>query len=189
MQKIFARIEKEIGPIDVLVNNAGNAFGWELAQEANLDDWEKCVDLNIKGLLSCAHSALPGMVKRNQGHIVNLGSIAGSYPYPRGNVYCGTKAFVHQFSLCLRADLLGTQVRVSCVEPGLVGGTEFSITRFHGDEAKAKSVYEKTEPLEAEDIAEVVYFCVSLPTRVNLNTVELMPVMQAFNPPAVYRRN
>lgn len=187
VEKTFARIEKEVGPIDVLVNNAGAAFGLDPAQKAHFEEWEKCIDLNIKGLISCAQSVLAGMVKRNRGDIINLGSVAGLYPYPGGNIYCGTKAFVRQFSLCLRADLLGTRVRVSCIEPGLVGGTEFSDVRFHGDKAKAASTYAKTEPLQPEDVAEVIYFCTSLPSHVNVNALELMPVMQAFAPLAVHR--
>lgn len=187
VENVFAQIEKEIGSVDILVNNAGGAFGLDRAHEASLDDWEKNVDVNIKGLLYCTHSALPGMVKRNQGHIINVGSVAGTYPYPGGNVYGGTKAFVHQFSLNLRADLLGTFVRVSCVEPGLVGSTEFSLVRFHGDETRAKKVYEKTQPLQPEDIAEVIYFCSSVPSHVNINTLELMPVGQAFSPLTVYK--
>jgi 3-hydroxy acid dehydrogenase / malonic semialdehyde reductase len=187
VEKVFDHIEKELGAIDILINNAGCAFGLDKAQDAKLDEWETCIDVNINGLLYCTHSALPAMVKRNQGHIINLGSVAGLYPYPGGNVYCGTKAFVHQFSLSLRSDLLGTEVRVSCIEPGLVGGTEFSVVRFHGDETKAKSLYEKTKPLLPDDIAEVVYFCASLPSHVNINTVELMPVVQAFAPLSVYK--
>lgn len=174
------RIFKEIGPIDVLVNNAGVALGLDRAQEADLHEWEKCIDVNIKGLIYCTHTALPGMVTRNKGHIINIGSTAGTYPYPGGNVYCGTKAFVEQFSLSLRSDLLGTQVRVSCIEPGLTGGTEFSKVRFRGDESRVKSIYEKTQPLQPEDIAEVVYFCTTLPPHVNINTIEMMPVCQAF---------
>lgn len=187
VEKTFAQIENEMGAIDILVNNAGAAFGLEKAHEANLDDWEKCINVNINGLMFCTHSALPGMVKRNRGHIVNLGSVAGHCPYPGGNVYGGTKAFVHQFSLNLRADLLGTHVRVSCIEPGLTGGTEFSKVRFRGDELKARSVYEKTQPLQAEDIAEAIYFCTSAPSHVNINMIEMMPVVQAFSPLAIHR--
>lgn len=183
VEKVF----KEIGLVDVLVNNAGGAFGLDLAQDANLKEWEQCIEVNINGLIYCTHSVLPGMVKRNQGHIINIGSTAGTYPYPGGNVYSGTKAFVEQFSLNLRADLLGTQVRVSCIEPGLTGETEFSKVRFRGDEAKAKNVYEKTKPLKPEDIAEVIYFCATLPPHVNINTVEMMPVSQAFSSLAVHR--
>lgn len=187
VQEVFARIEKEAGPIDILVNNAGGAFGLDRAQEASLDDWEHCIDVNIKGLTYCTHSVLPHMVARNRGHIINIGSVAALYPYPGGNAYSGAKAFVHQFSLSLRADLSGTKVRVSCIEPGLVGGTEFSVVRFHGDDARAKKVYEKTEPLQPEDIAEVIYFCASLPPHVNINMLELMPVHQSFAPLSISR--
>ncbi|MBS3904915.1 MAG: SDR family NAD(P)-dependent oxidoreductase [Simkania sp.] len=187
VENAFTQIEKEIGPIDLLINNAGGAFGLDRAQEANLDEWEQCIDVNIKGLIYCTHTVLPHMVKRNRGHIINLGSVAGHYPYPGGNVYCGSKAFAHQFSLNLRADLLGTHLRVSCIEPGLTGGTEFSTVRFRGDETKATRVYEKTEPLQPDDIAEVIYFCASAPPHVNINTIELMPVAQAFSPLAVHR--
>jgi 3-hydroxy acid dehydrogenase/malonic semialdehyde reductase len=130
---------------------------------------------------------LAKMVKRNHGHIVNLGSVAGKYAYPGGNVYCATKAFIHQFSQCLIADLVSTKVRVSCIEPGLVGETEFSKVRFHGDEAKAKSIYERTTPLRPEDVAETIYFCCNAPEHVNINNIEVMPVCQGFSPLAVFR--
>jgi 3-hydroxy acid dehydrogenase/malonic semialdehyde reductase len=130
---------------------------------------------------------LPGMVSRRRGHIVNLGSIAGTYPYPGGNVYGATKAFVHQFSLGLRADLLGTSVRVTSVEPGLVGGTEFSTVRFGGDAHKASKLYEGADALTPEDVAEAVHWVATLPARVNINSVEMMPVTQAFSPLAVHR--
>jgi 3-hydroxy acid dehydrogenase/malonic semialdehyde reductase len=181
------KIEKESGPIDVLVNNAGVGFGLEPAHECNLDEWEKCVDVNINGLLYCTRSVLPSMVKNNCGHIINLGSIAGTYPYPGANVYGATKAFVHQFSLNLRADLLGTNVRVSCIEPGLTGETEFSVHRFRGDRERANKTYEKTVPLSPQDIAEVIYFCHTLPQHVNINTVEMMPVSQASGHFAIHR--
>lgn len=181
-------IEKNEGPIDVLVNNAGGSFGLEPAYECDLKDWEQCVDVNIKGLLYCTRAVLPHMVQRNKGHIINLGSVAGHYPYPGGNVYAASKAFVEHFSLNLRADLLGKQIRVSCIQPGLTAGTEFSVVRFKGDEKRATSVYEQTQPLQAEDIAEVIYFCTSVPAHVNLNTIELMPVDQASGPLAVYRK-
>lgn len=187
VEKIFTQIEMEIGSIDILVNNAGGAFGLDRAQDARLDEWEHCVDVNIKGLMYCTHSALPGMVKRNHGHIINIGSVAGSYPYPGGNAYAGAKAFVHQFSLNLRSDLLGTLVRVTCIEPGLTGGTEFSKVRFRGDEAKAKSLYEKTQPLQPEDIADAIHYCASAPPHVNINLLEIMPVVQAFASLSVHK--
>jgi 3-hydroxy acid dehydrogenase/malonic semialdehyde reductase len=183
----FKLIEKEHGPIDVLVNNAGCAFGLEPAYEAKLQEWEKCVQTNINGLLYCTQAVLPSMVARNSGHIINLGSVAGTYPYPGGNVYGATKAFVRQFSLNLRADLLGKKVRVSCIEPGLVEGTEFSIVRFRGDKERAVKVYEKTKALNADDVAEAIYFCHCLPPHVNINTIEMMPVDQAFSPLSIYR--
>ncbi|HEY2810848.1 MAG TPA: SDR family NAD(P)-dependent oxidoreductase [Rhabdochlamydiaceae bacterium] len=182
----LAQIEKEQGPIAILINNAGLGFGLEPAYQCKLEEWDQCVDVNIKGLLYCTRAVLPDMVKRDKGHIVNLGSVAGHYPYPGGNVYGATKAFVHQFSLNLRADLLGTQVRVSCIEPGLTE-TEFSTVRFRGDEQHAKKVYAHTHPLHPEDIAEVIYFCTALPKHVNINAVEMMPVMQASANLAVHR--
>lgn len=172
--------------IDVLANNAGLALGLSPAQQADLDDWEQMVDTNIKGLMYVTRAVLPGMVARGRGHVINVGSIAASYPYPGGNAYGATKAFVKQFSLNLRADLLGTPVRVTDIEPGLAE-TEFSIVRFHGDEAAAKKVYEGTSPLTADDIAEAVWWAATRPAHVNVNRIELMPVCQAFAPLAVHR--
>ncbi|WP_431857113.1 SDR family NAD(P)-dependent oxidoreductase [Azospirillum sp.] len=173
--------------VDLLVNNAGLAIGLEPAQAADLDAWEAMVDTNVKGLMYVTHAVLPGMVERNRGHVVNLGSTAALYPYPGGNVYGATKAFVRQFSLNLRADLLGTKVRVTDVEPGLVGGTEFSAVRFRGDTDRAGKLYEGADALTPEDIAETVFWVATLPPRMNVNTIELMPVTQAFGPLAVVR--
>jgi len=173
--------------IDLLVNNAGLALGLDPAQKASLGDWQTMVDTNIAGLLNVTHAILPGMVARDRGHVVNLGSTAATYPYPGGNVYGATKAFVHQFSLNLRADLLGTRVRVSCIEPGLVGGTEFSAIRL-GDEAKAAAVYAGADALTPEDIADTVHWVASRPARVNVNVLELMPVCQASGPLAIKRQ-
>lgn len=178
---------QEKASIDVLINNAGAAYSLDPAHKANLEDWEACVALNISGLLYATYAVLPEMVKRNQGHIINLGSIAAHYPYPGGNVYGATKSFVHQFTLNLRADLLGSAVRVSCIEPGMVGGTEFSEVRFKGDLEKAQKVYAQTTPLQPEDIAQTIFFCTNVPPHVNINTLEVMPVMQAFSSTAVYR--
>ena len=177
----------EFAAIDVLVNNAGLALGLEPAHEASLDDWDAMIDTNCKGLAYCTRAVLPGMVERGHGHVINLGSIAGTYPYPGGNVYGATKAFVHQFSLDLRSDLQGTGVRVTSVEPGLSGGTEFSVVRFGGDQAKAGQVYEGVHPLEAGDVAEAVHWAASLPSHVNINVIEMMPVAQSFGPLAVAR--
>ncbi len=187
MSRVIEEIEAKHGPIGLLVNNAGGAFGLAKAQDAEVEDWEKCVDTNIKGLLYCTHAVLPYMVKRNLGHIINIGSIAGTYAYPGGNVYGGCKAFVHHFSLNLRADLLGTKIRVSCIEPGLTTGSEFSLVRFKGDQKKAESVYAGTEPLHAKDIAEAIRFCYELPAHVNINTLEIMPVCQACAPLATHK--
>lgn len=178
----------EFAAIDVLVNNAGLALGLEPAYEASLDDWDAMIDTNCKGLAYCTRAVLPGMVERGHGHVINLGSIAGTYPYPGGNVYGATKAFVHQFSLDLRSDLQGTGVRVTSVEPGLSGGTEFSVVRFGGDRGKAGQVYEGVHPLEAGDVAEAVHWAASLPSHVNINVIEMMPVAQSFGPLAVARQ-
>jgi len=182
----IAALPVEFAAIDLLVNNAGLALGLEPAQRCNMQDWQDMIDTNIKGLLYCTRAILPGMVERNRGHIVNIGSVAGNYPYPGGNVYGGTKAFVKQFSLNLRADLLGTQVRVTNVEPGMAE-TEFSLVRFKGDDRKADRIYEGVQPLQAEDIADVVYWAATRPAHVNINRVEVMPVCQAFSPFAVSR--
>ena len=173
--------------VDVLVNNAGLALGLSPAADSDLAQWDKMVATNVTGLIHMTRALLPGMVERDRGHIVNLGSIAGSYPYPGGHVYGGTKAFVKQFSLNLKADLVGSHVRVTDIEPGLCGGTEFSNVRFSGDDAKAAKVYEGTEPLTAADIAEAVAWVVSLPRHVNINRVEMMPTCQASGPLAIKR--
>jgi 3-hydroxy acid dehydrogenase / malonic semialdehyde reductase len=174
--------------IELLVNNAGLAKGMEPAWSASLDGWEEMVAVNAQGLMRVTRALLPGMVERDRGLIVNLGSVAANYAYPGGNVYGATKAFVEQFSLGLKADLIGTGVRVSCIEPGMVGGTEFSAVRFNGDQAKADKVYEGTDPLTAEDIAEAVAWIAGLPPRMNVNLIELMPTCQAPSAPAVKRR-
>jgi NADP-dependent 3-hydroxy acid dehydrogenase YdfG len=177
----------DFAAIDVLVNNAGLALGVEPAPDCDLDEWECMVDTNVKGLLYVTRAILPGMVERDRGHIVNLGSVAGTYPYPGGNTYGGTKAFVNQFSKNLLADLLGTSLRVTNIEPGLCE-TEFSVVRFRGDKSKADSVYEGTEPIRPEDIAEAVYWATTLPAHVNINSMEIMPVDQAFSPFAINRK-
>ncbi|MBI9080965.1 MAG: SDR family oxidoreductase [Pseudodesulfovibrio sp.] len=180
-------LPEEFANIDILVNNAGLALGLEPAQACDLDEWECMVDTNIKGLLYITRALLPGMVERNSGHIVNLGSVAGTYPYPGGNAYGGTKAFVNQFSKNLLADLLGTRVRVTNIEPGLCE-SEFSVVRFNGDTDKAAKVYEGTEPIRPDDIAEIVYWATTLPPHVNINSLEVMPVDQAFNHFAINRK-
>ncbi len=149
------------------------------AYEAKLDHWEEMIETNIVGLVKMTREILPGMVKNNTGHIVNIGSIAGSWPYPGGNVYGATKSFVQHFSLGLRADLLGRNIRVSNIAPGLAQ-TNFSKVRFEGDEEKASKVYEGTRPLSGEDIAEIIYWVTSLPSHININSLEVMPVCQAW---------
>jgi 3-hydroxy acid dehydrogenase/malonic semialdehyde reductase len=160
----------------VLVNNAGLALGLEPTHEAVLTDWDRLIDANIKGLVHMTRAFLPGMVERRSGHIINLGSVAANYPYPGVNVYGGTKAFVRQFSLNLRADLIGTPVRVTCVEPGICSETEFSNVRFKGDDDKAGQVYSGFKALSADDVAEAIYWSANLPSHMNINVVELMPV-------------
>ncbi|WP_342320762.1 bifunctional NADP-dependent 3-hydroxy acid dehydrogenase/3-hydroxypropionate dehydrogenase YdfG [Kosakonia sp. BYX6] len=174
--------------IDVLVNNAGLALGMEPAHKANVDDWETMIDTNNKGLVYMTRAVLPGMVERNRGHIINIGSTAGSWPYAGGNVYGASKAFVRQFSLNLRTDLSGTAVRVTNIEPGLVGGTEFSNVRFKGDDAKADKTYENTTALSAEDVTEAVWWVSTLPKHVNINTLEMMPVSQTYAGLSVHRQ-
>ncbi len=181
-----AGLPPDFSAITVLVNNAGLALGLEPAHEANMEDWNTMVDTNIKGLMYCTRAVLPGMVARDAGHVINIGSVAGAYPYPGGNVYGATKAFVYQFSLNLRADLLGHNVRVSCVEPGLAE-TEFSLVRFKGDSEKAKVPYRGVQPISGEDIAEVIRFVATLPRHVNVNRIELMATMQAFSALAINR--
>ncbi len=188
VERAIADLPPELAAIDLLVNNAGLARGLEPAQRADLDDWEQMVDTNIKGLMTMTRAVLPGMVARDRGHVVNLGSTAAHWPYAGANVYGATKAFVHQFSLNLRADLLGTKVRVTVVDPGMVGGTEFSSIRFHGDDTRAAKVYEGAEPLLPEDVAETVHWLATLPARVNINAIELMPVGQAFAGLSVSRK-
>lgn len=173
--------------IDVLLNNAGLALGLESAWQADLDDWDTMVDTNIKGVMYCTRALLPGMVARNRGHIINIGSTAGNWPYPGGHVYGATKAFVQQFSRNLRADLLGTRVRVTNLEPGMAE-SEFSQVRFKGDEQRAAKVYQGAEPLRPEDIAEIVFFVANLPSHVNVNAIEVMSVDQSWGPLAVHRQ-
>lgn len=166
--------------IDVLVNNAGLALGLEPADKTDFADWQQMVNTNILGLIHLTHEILPLMVANNDGYIINLSSTAGSYPYFGGNVYGATKAFVTQFSLNLRADLVGKNIRVSNIEPGLCGGTEFSNIRFHGDDAKAAQVYDSVEYVTPQDIANMVAWLIEQPKHVNINRIEVMPTAQTF---------
>ena len=187
VETVFRSLPEAFSQIDVLVNNAGLALGLEPADETKLDDWERMVDTNIKGLMYCTRMALPMMKKRGQGYIINIGSVAGNWPYPGGNVYCATKAFVRQFSLAIRADLLGSGIRVSNIEPGNAE-TEFSTVRFNNDEQRADNVYHNMEALTANDIADTVYWLVNTPPHMNVTTMEIMPTEQAAGPLAIYRR-
>jgi 3-hydroxy acid dehydrogenase/malonic semialdehyde reductase len=175
--------------IDVLVNNAGLARGLDPAWKAAAEDWEAMVSTNVSGLITMTRALLPGMVERNRGTVINLGSTAGTYPYPGGHVYGASKAFVAQFTLNLKADLVGTKVRVTSLEPGLVGGTEFSRVRFGGDAERAATVYKGTTPLTADDIAETVSWVVGLPEHVNINRIEMMPTCQAPGPLVIKRES
>ncbi len=168
------------------VNNAGLALGLGTADEVDIADWETMVQTNIMGVLYCTKAILPQMIANGYGHVVNIGSIAGNWPYPGGNVYGATKAFVKQFSLNLRADLVGKNIHVTDVEPGLAE-TEFSQVRFKGDIDKASQVYADTEPLTPEDIADAVFWAASRPRNVNINRIELMAGCQAFSPLNVVR--
>ncbi len=170
--------------IDLLINNAGLALGLEPAQAASLDNWRTMIDTNITSLVSITHKLLPGLVAR-KGGIINLSSVAATYPYPGGNVYGATKAFVRQFTLNLRADLIGTGVRVTSIEPGMVE-TEFTLVRTGSQDASDK-VYAGVNPMTAEDIAETMLWVATLPPHFAVNTLELMPVNQANGPFAVHR--
>lgn len=182
----LAQLPAEFSTVDVLINNAGLALGLDTADTADFHDWETMINTNILGLLRMTRYFLPGMVQRNSGHIINIGSTAGSWPYPGGNVYGATKAFVQNFSRNLRADLLGKKVRVSNIEPGMAE-TDFSNIRFKGDSDKAQQVYEKAQALTAEDVADIIYWVTSVPPHVNINSVEAMAVCQAWGRLAVDR--
>jgi 3-hydroxy acid dehydrogenase/malonic semialdehyde reductase len=182
----LASLPADWNEIDILINNAGLALGIKGAHEAELEDWETMIATNCTGLVTITRALLPGMVERGRGTIINLGSVAGAYPYPGGNVYGATKAFVEQFTLNLRADLIGTGVRATNIAPGLCGGTEFSNVRLKDDAAAAK-VYEGTTPLTADDIANTAFWIATLPQHINVNSIELMPTCQGFSPFAIKR--
>lgn len=181
-----ASLPADFAAIDVLVNNAGLALGLEPAHKASLDDWQTMIDTNCTGLVQVTRAFLPGMVERKRGHVINIGSTAGNWPYAGGNVYGASKAFVQQFSRNLRTDLFGTPVRVTNIEPGLCGGTEFSNVRF-GDDAKAAKVYEGVDFITPEDIANTVLWVAQAPKHMNVNAIEIMPVQQSFGGLAVHR--
>ncbi len=188
LRTAVAALPAEFAAIDVLVNNAGLALGLEGAHEASWDDWQQMIDTNCTAVALLTRLILPGMVARHSGHVVMMGSVAGSYAYPGGNVYGATKAFIEQLSRNLRADVSRHGVRVTHIAPGLAGGSEFSEVRFHGDKEKAAQVYAGTEPLMPADIAECVDWAIQQPAHVNINSIELMPTCQASGPLAVNRR-
>lgn len=184
----LSSLPAEFQAIDILFNNAGLALGLKGAHEASLSDWNTMIDTNIKGLVHITNIILRGMAERNRGDIINVGSVAGTYPYFGGNVYGATKAFVHQFSLNLRADLLGKNIRVTTIEPGMCE-TEFSEVRFEGDKEKAAKVYEGVHALSADDVALTIEGVLRLPSHINVNIIEIMPVQQAFAGFAVHRNS
>lgn len=186
VEAAIASLPDAFRAVDLLVNNAGLALGLEPAHQASLDDWDTMVDTNIKGLTYVTRFVLPGMVERNRGHVINIGSTAAAWPYAGGNVYGGTKAFVEQFSRNLRTDLFGTMVRVTCIAPGMAE-TEFSQVRFKGDQQKAGKVYEGCQPLTADDIAGIVKWVSEQPAHVNVNHLEVMSIHQSWAPLAVHR--
>lgn len=183
----FASLPPSHAAISVLINNAGLALGLEPVPHITLDHWEQMVDTNIKGLLYCTQAAVPIMQAQGRGHIINIGSTAGNYAYFGGNAYCASKAFVHQFSSCLRADFLGQHLRVTTIMPAMTEGTEFADIRFEGDAARASGVYAGVHPLHAHDIAEAIVWAISRPAHVNINHMEIMPTMQAPAGLAVHR--
>lgn len=185
-ESCLAELPTEFRDITILVNNAGCAIGVEPAWQSDLEEWDRVIDLNVKALVRFTRLVLPGMVERDRGHIINLGSIAGTYPYAGGNVYGASKAFVEQFSHNLRCDLLGHRIRVSNIEPGIVE-TEFSVIRYRGDKAKADAVYAGVEAMTAEDIAEAVVWAASVPPHVNINRIEMMATMQSAGGLSLHR--
>jgi len=187
VESAISQLTPQWSDIDILVNNAGLSRGLDKLHEGDFQDWEEMIDTNVKGLLYLTRYVVPGMVKRARGHVVNIGSIAGHQTYPGGNVYCATKAAVRAISEGLKQDLLGTAVRVTSVDPGMVE-TEFSDVRFHGDGEKAKKVYQGLTPLTPEDIADVVLFCVTRPSHVNISELLLVPTDQA-SATLVHRRS
>ncbi|MEO8890767.1 MAG: SDR family oxidoreductase [Coleofasciculaceae cyanobacterium] len=178
VQSALSNLPETWSNIDILINNAGLSRGLDKVQEASIQDWEEMIDTNIKGLLYMTRTILPGMIARGRGHIINIGSIAGHQTYPGGSVYCATKAAVKSISEGLKQDLLGTPVRVSSVDPGMVE-TDFSAVRFHGNTERASKVYQGVTPLTPDDVADVIFFCATRSPHVNINEVIMMPTDQA----------
>ena len=187
VEGFIANLPAAFSQITILVNNAGLALGLDPAHKALISDWDRMMDTNVKGLVHMTHAVLPGMVERKCGHIINIGSVAGLYAYAGSNVYGASKAFVKQFSMNLRADLIGTPLRVTCIEPGLSAGTEYSNVRFKGDTARVEKIYQGVEALSPDNVAEAIYWTATLPSHVNINALEIMPVQQSFAGTTVYR--
>lgn len=188
VQSMVADLPADFRDVHCLVNNAGLALGTAPAAECSLEEWHRMIDTNIKGLTTVTHSLLPTLIARGRGaSIINIGSVAGHWPYPGGNTYCGTKAFVEQFSYALRSDLQGSGVRVSCLAPGL-SESEFTLVRTGGDQAAHDRLYQGADPIQPADIAETVFWLASLPPHLNVNSLELMPVSQAWSPFTISRR-
>nr|WP_320134739.1 SDR family NAD(P)-dependent oxidoreductase [uncultured Amphritea sp.] len=187
VQQAFENLKAPFDNIDLLINNAGLALGTEPAQHSELSDWHRMIDTNIKGLTTVTHALLPKLIARGKGSsIINIGSIAANWPYPGGNVYCGTKAFVEQFSLALRCDLGGTGVRVSCLAPGL-SESEFTLVRTGGDQQAYDNLYQGAEAIQPDDIADTLLWIAQLPAHLNINTLEIMPVRQSWAPFSINR--
>lgn len=178
VKKVIQQLPTDWQSIDILINNAGLAVGLDLIQESQTEDFDQVIDTNVKGLLYVTRAVLPNMIKRNQGHIINIGSIAGHQVYPRGAVYCASKYAVNAITQGLKLDLLGTSVRVSTVDPGMVE-TDFSLVRFKGNAERAKQVYADTIPLTPMDVADAVYYCASRPPHVNIAEIIIFPTAQS----------
>ncbi len=178
VQNVFMSLPENYKEIDILINNAGNAHGFSNIQDGDLDDWENMIDINVKGLLFITKEILPGMIERNHGHIINIGSIAGKEVYPKGNVYCASKFAVDAINKGMRMDLNAYNIRVGAINPGLVQ-TEFSLVRFKGDEERAKQSYKGFKPLKPEDIANIIRFMLEVPEHVNIADLTVLPSAQA----------
>lgn len=185
-EALLTDLPEAFAAINVVVANAGLALGLGPADTVDIADWHTMIDTNVTGFVNTVRASLPGMVARGRGHVFGLGSVAGDYPYPGGNTYAGTKAFVKQFCLATRADMLGKNVRVTNIEPGMVE-TEFSLVRFKGDGEKAQDVYSGMRGMTAQDVAETIFWCATLPEHVNINRLQVMPTDQAFSAFAVHR--
>lgn len=189
VKNVVASLPEEFKAISVLVNNAGLALGTDAAQNSDTEQWQQMIDTNISGLARMTHALLPTLIDQGKGaSIINIGSIAGHWPYPGGNVYCGTKAFVEQFSYALRCDLSGTGVRVTNLAPGMAE-SEFTLVRTGGNQAAHDKLYQGADPIQPDDIADTIFWIASLPAHLNINQLEIMPVSQAWSPFSVHRHD